>query len=712
MAVLKYGALFNQLRKNFILKGLMICYAIVIPLLAGALWISLTLPVRQKEFLVLGLIPTAILSACLFIPAFILILKKFSIFIKQLDGQNVPHGKALDKIKKNIAYIPFKLSLAFAGIFMITCQGVSIALMQTGFVPFSAIATIMLLRVSATLLSFLIMFISTLSLLEAIASVTVYSDTNSVNFKLFIKMSRNLATIIGVIILLLASTLCVIVYNLSYSAMVKNYQNQMININISINDIIEKTYNDIEGIGSLLAHDRAVTGSFENKKNNDSVLDFMKMVQTSYPTFSNLFIATAEKDSSIMTVLNIVNSVTPGYQYRGSSGYDVNIDNALNGKSTFSQFPLLGDPEILLTVPVKKGEKVVGILGIYVKMEDVILSTIKKINIGKNGNSIILDANYRIIGHQNPVLIGNDAIQYEWGKTVQQTESGKFSQFVDDNQTKMFISSHNEKYGYFTISTASIKDIESDALLIMRSMIIFLIIATLIIGVCVYFIIERNLHPIQSIQKMIYRMAKGEVNVHLPVSSSDEVGAISVDINTFVDKLREAVTIIQNLSVDIAASADEMSAATISVSDNAQSEAASAEEISATSEELLAGMDNISTGAADQFERLAILTNEMHELSSVIDETGKTIQETLAQSNDINARAHAGEESLRGMSGSMEKITASSQDMTGIVRIINDISNQINLLSLNAAIEAARAGEAGRGFSVVAVAKPAGCVDG
>jgi methyl-accepting chemotaxis protein len=118
--------------------------------------------------------------------------------------------------------------------------------------------------------------------------------------------------------------------------------------------------------------------------------------------------------------------------------------------------------------------------------------------------------------------------------------------------------------------------------------------------------------------------------------------------------------------------------------------------------EMSANSQALAEGASEQAASLEQTSASLEELSSMTKRNGENAQNVTDLAKQASAAGDRGALDMQAMSAAMEGIKTSSDDVSKIIKTINEIALQTNIIALNAAVEAARAGDAGAGFAVVA----------
>ncbi len=234
------------------------------------------------------------------------------------------------------------------------------------------------------------------------------------------------------------------------------------------------------------------------------------------------------------------------------------------------------------------------------------------------------------------------------------------------------------------------KLIDSNISQLKEQIVLIGIIDLLILLIILFMVNKIVIKPINNLARVSQELAEGDADLsrRIDIKSNDEIGKAIHNFNQFIEKVEE-----------IAKGAEEEA----KIANEAEKEA----KVNLKKSKLFTSLaDNLIEGSVhDASDLQESLTNNMEsiaDINKINDSTENIVSEVQSSVSDLVDNINAIAQMMHTARESSEQVNENVEEISNVMSLIKDISDQTNLLALNAAIEAARAGEHGRGFAVVA----------
>lgn len=286
-------------------------------------------------------------------------------------------------------------------------------------------------------------------------------------------------------------------------------------------------------------------------------------------------------------------------------------------------------------------------------------------------------------------------------KDVEKKVSGKSYDFctLDGNMT---VFKEVNGTNWLLVSYVPTNVVLADLVGLRNLMIIFSIISILVLCVLIEHVTHVVIRPVKEMTRVITSMASGDFTVSMKVKGNDEIAVMGRSVEHFIASMKEMIRQMGHVSDRLEKQAGSSKNVSGEMNSAANIQSQSMTELNATVDQLSVSVNEIAQNATQLAGVVADTKEDSDKVEDKMRTTVEVSEKGKADMESVGNALHNIEISIHNLEEAVDKVGTASGEIVDIIKLIGDIAEETNLLSLNASIEAARAGEAGRGFAVVA----------
>ena len=384
--------------------------------------------------------------------------------------------------------------------------------------------------------------------------------------------------------------------------------------------------------------------------------------------------------------------------------------------------PDTGKGSFYMTIPILDGDRFLGIVTTEISTE--VFNELDMSTLGyENMFFDVLDNQNNFVYSNNPDAKGKnlgDLIGQKYNDMLVEKMQSKEAFFQRDGQVRYYVPLQIEGVDWWVQTAMTIPHFDQERNQLLFVLILSEVIIFILVQIINFVRISNALKPLKKISEAGKEVAGGNFDVEIHYPQQDEIGELSRSISEVIGRSKKIVfdlrdrldamaggNFTENLESeeyvgDYAPLLESLKHIQEDMNRTLQEVHASSVQVLSSAEQVNTGAQSLSQGATEQASSIEELSANMQDISHSIQASTKTAGEAYKLQGEAGVAVLQSNEKMEEMRKAMDDITAKSNEISKIIKTIDDIAFQTNILSLNAAIEAARAGAAGKGFAVVA----------